>query len=346
MWDQDWVGVGQRAQVCLCCGFFLEPGSAWAPSFRVGTAVGAQPGSEGRAGTQATEWPPELGGEDTEHGPWAWLPLGPLREAERWVPGVRGVETHPLWGEVTQRNTDRTARAKKEQVPEPFSCPEVQNRQESKATHLVSPHKDPHWPHTGTSHRPTLTPHTDPHTEGPSAPPRPQSPHQQWPHIHSQEPEQPARDSPSKWILSHEANWRCRRRSVPVSPRENSSVFVFFLDIFKLLLEKRVRVSPWKCAKSFPTQVFIGLSPDSQLREWQILKKSKTLPASNEGESMSNFSYYSVKWHQGVVCFVVLGTTSCTQSDFFPLDAWCREVYSKWDPGWNEQAKRHLTPVF
>ena len=45
----------------------------WAPSPRVGTALGAQTGSKGAAGTQGTEWPPELRreggtGRDSEPG--------------------------------------------------------------------------------------------------------------------------------------------------------------------------------------------------------------------------------------------------------------------------------------
>lgn len=81
------------------------------------------------------------------------------------------------------------------------------------------------------------------------------------------------------------------------------SSWIFFNYYWKKL------VSQWKCAKSFPSRVFIGLSTDSQfrVREWQTSKRSKTLPASNEWESVSSFSYYSVKWHQGVTCLVVLG---------------------------------------
>ena len=54
----------------------------WAPSPRVGTALGAQTGSKGAAGTQGTEWPPELRREGGTLRDGAWGLPGPQRHQE------------------------------------------------------------------------------------------------------------------------------------------------------------------------------------------------------------------------------------------------------------------------
>lgn len=145
MWDQDRVGVGQRAQVCLCCGFFLEPGSAWAPSSRVGTAVGAQPGSEGRTGTQATEWPSELRREDTEHGPWTWLRLV-LLEVLRGECWGRGELKPTPCGEKWYRGT-------------------MTEKQEIRRSKSLSPSPAPKCRTDRNRGPPTWCPHTKTHTD-------------------------------------------------------------------------------------------------------------------------------------------------------------------------------------
>ena len=67
MWDKD-PHTWDQVQVCraVCTGLLVLrslPGARsclWTPSLRVGTAVGAQTGPKGAAGTQGTEWPPAL----------------------------------------------------------------------------------------------------------------------------------------------------------------------------------------------------------------------------------------------------------------------------------------------
>ena len=67
MWDKD-PHTWDQVQVCraACTGLLVLrslPGARsclWTPSLRVGTAVGAPPGSKGVAETKGTEWPPVL----------------------------------------------------------------------------------------------------------------------------------------------------------------------------------------------------------------------------------------------------------------------------------------------
>lgn len=238
-------------------------------------------------------------------------------------PGGRG-DTEELW-----QSSKKWAEAGSWALLLPWSAEQI----EIEGPHLASPH----WP-------PHRDPHSDPH-RGAQCPTETMGP----PPTVAPHPLTGARAASQGQALQVDPKLQSKlkvQEEISTSvPQRKFFCICFLLGYFLILLEKRVTVSPWKCAKSFPSLIFIGLSTDSQLREWQTSKRSKTLPASNEGESMSNFSYCPVKWHQGVACFVVLGTTSCTQSDFFPLDTCCREAYSKWDPGWNEPAKRHLTPV-
>lgn len=93
------------------------------------------------------------------------------------------------------------------------------------------------------------------------------------------------------------------------------------------------------------SQGFISSSSDSQFKEWQTLKRSETLPASHEGKRLPSPRDCQSNGIRGSHFLLLLRTSPCTPSDFFPLEAWRREAHSKWDPGRKEAAERHLPPA-
>lgn len=135
MRDQDLLrGSGHRPACAV-----LSPWSQVSPlgpSSGADTALGAQPGALGGAGTQSTAQPPELSRGWHRAGPLSLTAAGSSQGHQEVSAGFEGAgRPRHLSGEVTQRDTDRAARNKKLQVPLPFSFCEVQKGQQWRAPH-------------------------------------------------------------------------------------------------------------------------------------------------------------------------------------------------------------------
>ena len=184
MWDKD-PHTWDQVQVCMaaCTGLLVLrslPGARsclWAPSPRVGTAVGAQTGSKGAARTQGTEWPPELRIEEgTKQRLWAWVLPGPLRGIERWVLRVGGADPEDTCEEMWHRGTP--TKSKKPEGENP--CALLLLKEAEQPAMVVPSLRD-------STQRLTLSPHGDlPHIHSEKSHSSiPQRPHCETSHTHT-----------------------------------------------------------------------------------------------------------------------------------------------------------------